>query len=88
LEESLTISEFCKLEKISKATYYAMQHKGTGPVETRHTNPDIIRISPQARSDWHERLQSLSDAPEAQNNKARLSARGRKAVAARKRVTT
>lgn len=50
-EASLTIKEFCHLERISRPTYYKLQRQGRGPAEMRFGT--AVRISPEARAEWH-----------------------------------
>jgi hypothetical protein len=51
-EPSLSIDEFCTLERISAPTYHKLKRLGLGPREMRIGR--IIRISPEARLDWHQ----------------------------------
>ena len=53
---SWTIPEFCFAENISEPTYYKMRDRGLGPKESRYLG--TIRISPEARLEWHRRMQS------------------------------
>jgi len=53
-ERSLTIPEFCFVENISKATFYKLRKLGLAPALTRIL--DAIRITAQARRDWHAKL--------------------------------
>ena len=50
-EQSFTIDEFCKLERICRATYYNLDKRGEGPdtilVGSRR------RITSEARRRWH-----------------------------------
>jgi hypothetical protein len=50
-EQSQTIPEFCRSEKISRAFFYQLQKTGRGPRTMRHAD-GCIRISPEARKDW------------------------------------
>jgi hypothetical protein len=50
-EQSQTIPEFCRSEKISRAFFYQLQKAGRGPRTMRHAD-GCIRISPEARKDW------------------------------------
>ena len=50
-EQSQTIPEFCRSEKISRAFFYQLQNAGRGPRTMRHAD-GCIRISPEARKDW------------------------------------
>ena len=55
-ERSLTKAEFCKLERISNATYHKMKNAGYGHSSVRVPGLSIARITPQARRDWHEKI--------------------------------
>jgi hypothetical protein len=57
---SQTISEFCAAENIGNATYYKMKKAGIGPEETRIPGTKVVRISPQARAEWHARMRHRS----------------------------
>lgn len=59
-ERSLSINEFCAAESISRATYFKMKTAGNGPKEMRLPNSAIVRISPEARKEWHRRLERLA----------------------------
>jgi hypothetical protein len=67
LENALTVGQFCAAEGICPATFYKLRRQGLGPVETRILG--AVRISPQARRDWHAAL-----AARAQGDAARLEA--------------
>jgi hypothetical protein len=51
--------EFCKLEKISRTTYYKMQKSGFGPEEELLPGIRIVRITAASRARWHARLEQL-----------------------------
>jgi hypothetical protein len=68
-EASLTLREFCEVEKICLASYYKMRKRGHAPVETRIPGTTIIRITPEARRQWHQMLTAI-----AQSDAARLEA--------------
>jgi hypothetical protein len=58
---ALTIDEFCFVEHISKASFYAMQRQGTGPEVTylpARGRAPMPRVSAQARRDWHAALKA------------------------------
>jgi len=57
-DHSFTIDEFCTAERISRAQYYVMRRAGLGPREMRHGR--AVRISPQARHDWHRTREAAS----------------------------
>ncbi len=54
-ESSYSVDEFCKAERISRVSLYKLWKQGRGPafmkVGTRTT------ISPQARREWHDRME-------------------------------
>ena len=56
---ALSVVDFCKVEGISIYTYYALRKRKRDlvPKETRIPTTQIVRISPQARRDWHQRLE-------------------------------
>ena len=78
-EASLTIKEFCALENISLATYHKIRNKGHGPRETRVPGMAIVRITLEARREWHERLKRLSDSAEVAKDRRALSVHGKRA---------
>jgi hypothetical protein len=49
-DDSLTISEFCRAEKVCRATFYNLKKAGKGPRLMKVGSH--YRISPQARADW------------------------------------
>ena len=49
-DASLTISDFCASERISRAMYYKLKRDGKGPREMAVGSHK--RISPEARADW------------------------------------
>jgi hypothetical protein len=53
-DRSFTIPEFCKAEGISEPTYYKLKREGLHPDELRYFS--VVRITPQARREWHERM--------------------------------
>jgi hypothetical protein len=63
-ERSLTKAEFCKLERMSLATYHKLKNAGFGPEEVRFPGMAFARITPQGRREWHEKIKQL------QNNEA------------------
>lgn len=50
MDESYTIEEFCRSEKISRAYYFVLRQRGEAPREMRLGR--CVRISPEARADW------------------------------------
>ncbi len=61
-DPSFTISEFCKLEKISEATYYKLRKLGRGltPDEWRPPETNIVRITGPARREWQARISKMN----------------------------
>jgi hypothetical protein len=49
-DDSLTISEFCRAEKVCHATFYNLKKAGKGPRLMKVGSH--YRISPQAWADW------------------------------------
>jgi hypothetical protein len=60
-DKSLTISQFCALEEISRAEFYKMRRAGRGPVVV-YPGPGCPRISAKARRDWHRKLEAEAGA--------------------------
>ena len=54
---ALSIAEFCRIEKISKATYYKLKRLGIGPRERRLPRTRVTRITPEARREWRARME-------------------------------
>jgi hypothetical protein len=81
IEPSFTIPEFCELEHISQATYHKMRKGGYGPRETRIPFTTLVRITPAARAEWHERMDQMerSPTPKAKKFRDSIAARAKKA---------
>ena len=61
---SLTRGEFCYVEHLSPTKYHGLKNKGLGPEEL---NVDgMIRITPEARAKWRERMAELARSEAAQ----------------------
>lgn len=56
---SMTIREFCALERMSKVTYHKLKRNGLGPDELRAPGMTFVRITPAARLDWHARMAEM-----------------------------
>jgi hypothetical protein len=56
-ERALTIQQFCALEAMSLTTYHKLKRAGRGPDEVRFPNMAFVRITAQARRDWHARIE-------------------------------
>lgn len=61
-ERSWTQKEFMFLENVSESTYYKMKRLGHGPKETIIPVDAmyLVRITAQARRDWHAQLEALA----------------------------
>jgi hypothetical protein len=77
-ERSLTLDEFCAVEKLCMASYFKARRLGNGPQELRIPGTNIVRITPEARRDWHRRM-----AEQAQSEQAQLEERRRQEAARR-----
>jgi hypothetical protein len=77
-ERALTIKEILILENMSLSTYYKLKRHGLGPVETTVPIPgmNFIRITAQARRDWHAKLAALqaSEAGELESKRRKAHA--------------
>jgi hypothetical protein len=78
-ERSLSIPDFCACEQISLATFYKLRRLGLGPKESRFLQ--CVRISPEARREWHENLQSAKAKRAAKIEYQRRMARIKLAIA-------
>ncbi len=56
-DKSLTISQFCALEEISRAEFYKIRRAGRAPVVI-YPGPGCPRITADARRDWHRKLEA------------------------------
>ena len=83
-DRSLSIPEFCIAEGISKPLYHKMRNKGFGPDEMRVPGSSMVRVSPEARRRWHEKLEKFDKGPEGKKTRKwlakRASAGGKAAV--------
>jgi hypothetical protein len=83
---SYTIKQFCQLEHISAPTYHGLKNRGLGPREMRPT-PGIVRISAEARRDWHAMLEQLPAEEQRQWLRERAKRIAKKSVASPKHVS-
>ena len=87
-EHSYTKQEFCELERISVPTYHKLQKNGYGPEEVRFPGMTFVRITQQARREWHENNKKLKHNEklnlDQQRRTAQTSAAGTKGAAKRK----
>ena len=67
----------CELENISLATYHKLQKLGLGPEGERYPGMSLLRITPAARREWHER-----NAARRKSGAAKLEEQRRSALAA------
>ena len=74
-KRSLSQDQFCWLENISRAKFYQLKKRGLAPTVTNIDG--LLRISPEAREEWHERMAEV-----ARGEAARLEAERRREIAA------
>jgi hypothetical protein len=84
-ERSFSIREFCVLENITTSSYFKIRKSGHGPREMRLPGSSIVRISPEARREWHAKLEKMSAnddklAREKEARSAQASKAGKKSV--------
>ena len=79
-DRSQTLSEFCDAENFSLPYYFKLRRLGLGPEELRING--LIRIVPEARVEWRERMRELQGTREAKLENGRRRAQ---AVEAAKR---
>jgi hypothetical protein len=77
--DSLTIEEFCAVEKISRTSFFKMQRKGIAPETFRIPGMAIVRVTAQARQEWRARMAALKDDPAIEKKKAENIERSRRA---------
>ena len=56
---SATIAEFCRAERISRATYYGLQKRGIGPDEFVIPGTKIKRVTDESAAAWRTRMVCL-----------------------------
>ena len=76
-ERNETIYEFCEREGISYSHYMGLKRKGIGPKELHIGR--ALRITPQAKREWHAMLEKLANSKEAKAQQARRREIGRHA---------
>jgi predicted DNA-binding transcriptional regulator AlpA len=59
-DQSLTINEFCAVEKLSRSQLYKLWHEGRGPRFYKIGNRP--RISSEARREWRQSLEAEATA--------------------------
>jgi hypothetical protein len=55
---SLTRQEFCLLEHMSLSTYHKLQRAGLGPDEIKFPGLAFVRITAEARREWHAKIEA------------------------------
>ncbi|SDJ18198.1 MULTISPECIES: hypothetical protein [Bradyrhizobium] len=82
---SMTRKQFCELENMSLSTFHKLKRAGNGPAETHFPGMTFARITPEARREWHAKIeeQRKSEAAklEAQRRSAFAENAGRNAAA-------
>ena len=76
---SLSIADFCVVEDMGEVKYFKMRNLGFGPDEMRTPGSNQVRISPEARTRWHKKLEKLANSPQVKRDKRKLVERGRNA---------
>ena len=88
---SESIPEFCLAEGISKSSYYKLKKLGLAPDELRPPGTAIVRITTQARTAWHLRMEELRKSQatelEAARRRAQTAAAGKAAAASLRHVS-
>jgi hypothetical protein len=79
-EKSLTIPEFCHLERMSEPSYYLLKKRKLGPEELRYLS--MVRITPKAREQWHKRMAKHAKSRAAKLEEQRLRAHAKTAARA------
>ena len=57
-DDSMTIPEFCRSEKISRSFYYKLRRRGLGPDEMAVLT--AVRISSKARERWRRKREKAA----------------------------
>jgi hypothetical protein len=76
---SLTRQEFCALERMSVSTYHKLRRSGLGPDEVRFPGMAFVRITRQARAEWHARIEEWRTSQAAQIQEQRRAAQAARA---------
>jgi hypothetical protein len=80
-DASYSVAAFCRAEQIGKSLYYSMRRLGVGPVEYCPPGTKTVRISPEARREYHRRTQVTPENEE--ENKVRAALREKSVRAAK-----
>jgi hypothetical protein len=87
----LTRAEFCKLERMSLSTYHKIRRSGHGPDEMKFPQMAFVRITPEARREWHQSIEEYRKSKaaelEASRRSALAQAAGRKAAKSPRHVS-
>jgi hypothetical protein len=78
-QRSLTRQEFCLLEHMSPSTYHKLQRAGLGPDEIKFPGMAFVRITAEARREWHARIEEERKTQAAKLEDQRRRERARKA---------
>jgi hypothetical protein len=82
---ALTRAEFCALERMSLSTFHKLKRAGLGPDEVHFPGMAFVRITAEARREWHTRIEQWRKSQAAQLEEQRRSASasraGKKAAA-------
>jgi hypothetical protein len=78
-ERSLTVAEFCALERMSPTTYFKLKKAGLGPQEVRFPGMNFIRITAEARREWHSCIEQSRKDQAADLERKRRSAQASRA---------
>jgi hypothetical protein len=84
-ERSLSLEEFRWLEGLSRSSMFKIRRLGLGPRTYCVPGTRIIRITPAARAEWHERMHNLGDQEAAsleRQRRSELASRAGRAAAA------
>lgn len=76
---ALTRAEFCALERMSLSTYHKLKRAGLGPDEIHFPGMSFVRITAEARREWHARIEQWRKSQAAQLEEQRRSAVARAA---------
>lgn len=65
-DASLTIDEFCRLEHLSRFSFFRLRQRGLAPKVLCIPGTRILRITPEARHRWHAEMATLAEQDAAQ----------------------
>jgi hypothetical protein len=81
-KKSETRAEFCESEAMSLSFFYKMKQLGLGPDELHVPGTAFVRITPEAKAEWRERMTELARSEAAELEHARRVEQRRRAGAA------